>query len=67
MEVEYINGKKDNEAQFQYLYEENYVIISYTNNYGDSYMTDQYRIEWKNKNQYYLFDMEMDKETWVRQ
>lgn len=67
VEVEYINGKKDNEAQFQYLYEENYVIISYTNNYGDSYMTDQYRIEWKNKDKYNLIDMDMDKETWVRQ
>ena len=67
VEVEYINGKKDNEAQFRYLYEENYVIISYTNNYGDSYMTDQYRIEWKNKDKYNLIDMDMDKETWVRQ
>ena len=47
--------------------EENYVIISYTNNYGDSYMTDQYRIEWKNKDKHNLIDMDMDKETWVRQ
>lgn len=30
VEVEYINGKKDNEAQFQYLYEENYIIIIYS-------------------------------------
>ena len=30
-------------------------------------MTDQYRIEWKNKDKYNLVDMEMDKETWVRQ
>ena len=67
VEVEYINGKKDNEAQFQYLYEENYLIQEFITHTGDTYYIDQYRIEWKNKNQYYLFDMEMDKETWVRQ
>lgn len=67
VEVEYINGKKDNEAKFKYLYEENYVIISYTNSYGDSYMTDQYRVEWKNKDKYNLVDTYNDKETWARQ